>query len=73
MPLAISARIIELGPTKGFTVAFNCWAAATKISPGSAIAGHPASLMIAMFYPCCNKFLKFDTTSFSALCITYHW
>ena len=51
MPLAMSASRIELGPTSGqISNPFSC-AAATNIWPGSATPGHPASLMMPIFFP----------------------
>jgi len=50
---------IELGPIKGITLIFSLWAIETIVAPGSAIPGHPASLIRPMFSPSlqgCRKF-----------------
>ena len=51
-PDAITAKIMEDGPTKGMTRSPLRWAMATTSAPGSATAGQPASEITPTGIPC---------------------
>ena len=50
-PLAITDISIEDGPTSGIMRMFFFCASATMSAPGSATAGHPASLITPIGFP----------------------
>ena len=57
-PDSVSAVMQAAGPGREVTVIPASWHIFTSTSPGSDMAGVPASVISAIFFPACSLFIK---------------
>ena len=71
-PEDISASIRDDGPTNGITSIPCLWASATRVAPGSATAGSPASDISPTSLPSLNS-CRYPSTSRGSVCSLSSW